>query len=92
VPVFVSPVVGRQELGKCTRIITRQRLSKNVIAAMNTLSTMEELLDSLLCVRFVSYQGKQAISSPQNILLAYSISQLIGCYAFFSRNMNMRKR
>jgi hypothetical protein len=41
--VFVSPIVARQRLGK------------NVTAAMTTRATLKELLGALFSMRFVSY-------------------------------------
>jgi hypothetical protein len=48
--------------------VARQRLGKNVTAVTNTHATIEELLDASFCMRPVSYQGKEAISSFQNFL------------------------
>jgi hypothetical protein len=45
-------------------IVARQRLIKNVTAATNTHTTIEELLESSFYMRSVSYQGKQ-VSSAQ---------------------------
>jgi hypothetical protein len=39
-------------------IVARQRLGKNVTAAINTHATIEELLDTSFSMRSVSYQGK----------------------------------
>jgi hypothetical protein len=44
-------------------IVARQRLGKNVIAATNTHSTIEELLDASFSVGSVSYEGKWTILS-----------------------------
>jgi hypothetical protein len=39
-------------------VVARQWLRKNVTVAMNTHTTIEELLDSLFSVWSMSYQGK----------------------------------
>jgi hypothetical protein len=56
-----SLIVARHRLGKNPPIVARQRLSRNVTAVTNTHATVEELWP-------VSYQGKKAISSSQNLL------------------------
>jgi hypothetical protein len=58
-------------LGKNPPIFARQRLGRNVTAVTNTQATTEELLDASFSMLPVSYQGKQAISSSQNVLLCY---------------------
>jgi hypothetical protein len=50
-------------------IVARQRLGKSVTAVMNTHAKIEELLDSLFLMWPVSYQGKKAISSSQNLFI-----------------------
>jgi hypothetical protein len=39
-------------------IVARQWLGKNIIAAMNTHATIEELLDALFSMQFMLYQRK----------------------------------
>jgi hypothetical protein len=39
-------------------IVARQRFGKNIIAAANTHSTIEEMLDASFFFQFVSRQGK----------------------------------
>jgi hypothetical protein len=51
--ISISPV----SLSKYLPIVARQRLGKNVSAAVNTHATKEEMLDSI-SMRFVSYQNK----------------------------------
>jgi hypothetical protein len=52
-------------------IVSRQRLGKNVTAAMNTHATIAELLGASFSMRSVSYQGKYAISSSQIFLFKF---------------------
>jgi hypothetical protein len=47
---------------------SRQQLDKTVTAATNTHATIEELLDASFSMRFVSYQGRQTVSSSQIFL------------------------
>jgi hypothetical protein len=67
-------IVARQPLGKIPPIAARQRLGRNVTAVTNTSVTLEELLNASFSMWPVSHQGKQAISSSQNVL---SILQLV---------------
>jgi hypothetical protein len=55
-------------------ILVRQRFGKNVTATTTTHATIEELL-------YMSYQGKQAISSSQSFLFCYMTNNLlcVGC-------------
>jgi hypothetical protein len=46
--------------------VARQRLGKNVTAAMNIHATIEELSDASFPMRFVSHQRKYAITFSQN--------------------------
>jgi hypothetical protein len=52
----------------CAPIVPRQQLGKIVTSATNTHATIEELMDALFYMRFMSYQGKQATSSSENFL------------------------
>jgi hypothetical protein len=56
----------------CTSpIVARQRLSKNITAATNTRVTIEEILNALFSLRFVSYEGK-VVSSSQNFFVLHN--------------------
>jgi hypothetical protein len=56
-------------------IAARQRLGKNITAAMNTYPTIEELLDGSFSMLPVSYERKYTISSSQNFL--FSVNALM---------------
>jgi hypothetical protein len=45
-----------------------QRLGKKITAATNTHAAIEDLFDTSLSMRSMSYQGKEAIGSSQNFL------------------------
>jgi hypothetical protein len=67
--VSVYPlIVAREQLGKNPHIVARQKLSTNVTMVTNTHATIEEWLDASFSMWPVSYQGKWAISSSQNLL------------------------
>jgi hypothetical protein len=53
-------------------IVATQRLGKHVPAAMNTLATIEELLDATFSLRCMCIKGKQAISSSHNFFFFQS--------------------
>jgi hypothetical protein len=55
---FINPSHQSVYLYVYSHIVARQRLGKDVTAAMTTLTTIEELLDSSFSMRFVSYQRK----------------------------------
>jgi hypothetical protein len=61
-------IVARQRLGKSSPVVARQRFSRNVTAVTTTGAIIEELLDASFSMWPVSYQGKWAISSSQNLL------------------------
>jgi hypothetical protein len=63
-----SLIVAGQLLGKNPLIVATQRLDRNVTAVTNTHATVEELLDASFSMWPLSYQGKWAISSSQNVL------------------------
>jgi hypothetical protein len=69
-------IVARQRLCNIPLIVARQRLGRNASAVTNTHATIEELLDASFSMRPVSYQGKSAISSSQNLFAC----KLWGCY------------
>jgi hypothetical protein len=60
-------IVARQRLVKNPPIVARQRLSRKVTAVTNTRVTIEELFDASFSMWPVSYQGKEAIISSQNL-------------------------
>jgi hypothetical protein len=67
--VYVYPlIVARELLGKNPPIVATQRLGKNVAAAKNTHTAIEELLDASFSKRSVTYQAKYMISFSQNFL------------------------
>jgi hypothetical protein len=66
-------------------VVARQRLGKNVTAATNTLTAVEELVD-VFCIRSVSYQGKAGDQFFLE-LLAFCTSYLVYatiCYEIHS--------
>jgi hypothetical protein len=65
--------------------VARQRLGKNITAAMNTRATIEELLDSAFSVRF---KGKSVGLS------VYSLSLLGNCFVntFSMRSVSFQKK
>jgi hypothetical protein len=77
--VCVSPIVAKQRLSKIPLSLLgngsvktplsllEQRVGRNVAAVTNTHSTIKELLDVSFAMWPVSYQGKSAISSSQNL-------------------------
>jgi hypothetical protein len=55
---FINPSPQSVCLYVYPSVVTKQRLGKNVTAATNTQTTIEELLDPSFWIRSVSYQRK----------------------------------
>jgi hypothetical protein len=69
-----------------TLIVARQRLGKHFPRAMNTLVTMEELLDASFSMGSVSYQSKVGYLFFPELLVSLVISRariLMTCHLFF---------
>jgi hypothetical protein len=60
--------VARQRLRQNPPIVAMQRFGKEVTAATNTKTTIEELLDVSISMRSVSYQGKRRLVLPRTCL------------------------
>jgi hypothetical protein len=57
-PCYVSVCVGGDTHANAKVIIAMQRLGKLVLATTNTHGAIQELLDTVLSMRSVSYQRK----------------------------------
>jgi hypothetical protein len=71
-----------------TLIVARQRLGRNVTAVTNTLAIIEELFDASFSMWPVSYQGKYAISSSQNLLFILMRIFFVHGLLFYYHNKN----
>jgi hypothetical protein len=60
-------IVARQRLGNNPPVVARQRLGRNVTVVTNAHAKIEEILYTSFSMWPVSYQGKKAISSSQNL-------------------------
>jgi hypothetical protein len=65
---FTFFIVARQRRRQNPPTVAMQRLGKNVTAATNAKTTIEELLDVSFSMRSVSYQGKRRLVLPRTCL------------------------
>jgi hypothetical protein len=56
-------------------VVARQRLGKDVTAAKNTHTAIEDLFDASFSMRCVSYEKKYAFNSSQKLLLMLLYSE-----------------
>jgi hypothetical protein len=57
-PISAAYIINPSNQSVCVPIFARQRLGKNITAAMKPHATIEELLDASFSMRFVPYQRK----------------------------------